>query len=140
MRQTIFDHFERPKDLALIAIHLTSGERNTQEWFGKAIRQEGAFERIDPPRELGKAMIRSGLLLELGDYRQDALDPDGNNLLVKITPKGMRRVESLFASRGELTAIERLHSINWATWGGLAAIAAAIASTVGSFFAFKAIP
>jgi len=52
----------------------------------------------------------------------------GDKLAFTINERGKADAIDIYESRKPKTAIEKLHSYNWATWGGLAAVVAAAAS------------
>jgi hypothetical protein len=130
----------------LITLHDRISTYNT-EWWSFA----SAFEAAETGNYEEKRERVFGLLLRRGLIRADsnfevelrktatrtsAVSDTG----VTVTDLGRAEAVKIMMAREPKSLLERLHLMNWATWGGLAAVLAAIASTVGAIFAFRAIP
>ena len=59
---------------------------------------------------------------------------------VRLTPRGIDAAIGMLKAREPKTFIQRIHSWQWGTWGGMAAIVAALASICGAIFSYRAIP
>ena len=136
---------DRLSEDILLKLHDCSARHHWDTWsFESAFRVLG-YENYEQDYErVFDLLIRRGYItaddrFELkvmpGEYPIRSVNDTG----VTITELGKRAAVETQLSREPKTVLQRLHSLNWATWGGLAAIIAAAASSIAAYFAYLAV-
>jgi hypothetical protein len=127
-------------------LHDCISKHDSQWWsFASAFEAAKVSDYDRKHDDVFDLLVRRGLIRAQGRFetglRKKIGAVDGiPDIAVTVTDLGRAEAVRLVLAREPKTLTERLHSINWSTWGGLAAVVAAIASTVGAYFAFKAVP
>jgi len=101
---------------------------------------ESAFKALGRHdfQENGEAVLTR--LIERGwATSQTTVRLQGDQLSVTLTDRGRFAAVEMLEAKEPKTAIQKLHSMHWATWGGLAAVIAAIASVIGAILTAKAL-
>ena len=130
----------------LLVLHDRVSKHNSEWWsFASAFDAAEIADYSGKREEIFGLLLRRGFIRADGDFEiglrkkvgsADATPDTG----VTVTDRGRAEAIRIMIEREPKSFGEHLHSINWATWGGLAAVIAAIASSIGAYLAFKALP
>ena len=129
----------------LLVLHDRISKHNSDWWsFASAFTAAGISGYETKREEIFGLLSRQGFIRADGDFETGLRKKTGGidtvpDTPVTVTDRGRAEAIRITIDREPKTMLDRLHSVNWATWGGLAAIFAAIASSIGAYFAFEAI-
>ena len=84
-------------------------------------------------------LVRLGYILDFQEKLWEIGNRGVDVVIFQMTPLGIAKAEELLDDRLKVGWLVRLHSANWAMWGGIAAMIAAFASIAGAVFAFMAL-
>ena len=122
-------------DILLMLYDRTAKYRSGQWSFDSAFRALG-IEAVGAQKEevLDFLVGRGWLVAE----KRSSTSGD-RETPVELTERGRMAAVNILEAREPKKLLDRLHAMNWATWGGVAAVIAAIASVAAAIFAYMAL-